>query len=322
MAKIRYHFDKNSLTIHKVKTSLKEKLIRFLWTVSAGIVFSAVVITLAYTFLNSPKEKRLLREIEQFKLQYEIINEQLDNILTVVNDLQLRDDNIYRVIFEAEPIPKNVRSAGFGGVDRYAQLEGFKNSDILINTKRKMDIISRQLYVQSKSYDEVFNMAKNKNEMLASIPAIIPIKNGASNIVSGFGYRFHPILKTLRMHTGIDIAVPRGTPVYASGDGVVDNPVGGESGYGIVVIIDHGYGYKTRYAHLSKKIVTPGEKVKRGQLIGYVGSTGLSVAPHLHYEVMRNNEKVNPVNYFMKDLSPQEYEEVLEKSSQINQSLS
>ena len=265
----------------------------------------------------------LQREIEQYKLQYEVLNERLNRVSTVLDDIENRDDNIYRVIFEAEPISSTVRQASYGGADRYSKFEGFDNSKLIIETAKKLDQLSRRLYVQSKSYDEVLELAKNKTKMMACIPAIIPIKNGAGKICSGFGYRLHPIYKTLQLHPGIDIISPRGTPVYATGDGYVNTPAGNTlTGYGISVVINHGYGYYTLYGHLSRKVVDEGTKVKRGQLIGYVGSTGMSTAPHLHYEVWKNGKKMNPINYFYNDLTPAEYQKVIEISSKITQSLS
>ena len=321
--KHHYHFNTKSLTFEKVKVSIKEKVRKILYIGATGLVFSAIVMLFAYNFFNSPKEKMLQREIEQYKLQYEILNERLDRVNTVLSDIENRDDNIYRTIFEAEPIPSTVREASYGGADRYAKFEGFDNSKLIIETTKKLDVLSRKLYVQSKSYDEVLELAKSKSKMMSSIPAIVPIRNGASKICSGFGYRLHPIYKTLQMHPGIDIISPRGTPIYATGDGIVQTPGGYHlSGYGICIVINHGYGYQTLYGHMSRKSVNNGAKVKRGQLIGYVGSTGMSTAPHLHYEVWKNGTKMNPVNYFYNDLSPTEYQKVLELSSKVTQSLS
>ncbi|NTW31693.1 MAG: M23 family metallopeptidase [Bacteroidetes bacterium] len=321
--KHHYHFNTKSLTFEKVKVSIKDKVSKVLFIGAAGLVFSAIVMLFAYNFFSSPKEKMLQREIDQYKLQYEVLNERFDRINAVLSDIENRDDNIYRTIFEAEPIPSSVREASYGGANRYAKFEGFDNSELIIKTTKKLDILSRKLYVQSKSYDEVLELAKSKTKMMSSIPAIVPIRNGAGKICSGFGYRLHPIYKTLQMHPGIDIISPRGTPIYATGDGIVQTPGGGRlSGYGICVVINHGYGYQTLYGHMSRKSVNEGAKVKRGQLIGYVGSTGMSTAPHLHYEVWKNGTKMNPVNYFYNDLSPDEYQKVLELSSKVTQSLS
>lgn len=321
--KHQYHFNTRSLTFEKVKVSVKDKLKKILSVAAAGVVFATVVLFFAYNFLSSPKERMLQREIEQYNLRYEVLNERFDRVNKVLNDIENRDDNIYRVIFEAEPIPGTVRNAAYGGADRYEKLKGYDNSKLIIETTKKLDMLSRRLYVQSKSYDEVLELAKNKTQMMACIPAIIPIKNGATKICSGFGYRLHPIYKTLQLHPGIDIISPRGTPIYATGYGIVQTPGGNYlSGYGICVVINHGYGYQTLYGHMSRKVVSEGAKVKRGQLIGYVGSTGMSTAPHLHYEVWKSGKKINPVNFFYNDLSPSEYQKVIEISSKITQSLS
>ncbi|MCF8297405.1 MAG: M23 family metallopeptidase [Saprospiraceae bacterium] len=322
MAKTKYHFNTKSLEVEKVKLTFKDRLLKALVIVSSGAMFSISALALMYYYFPSPKEKALKRENQQYKLQYEVLNNRLDNVLAVLEDIQKRDDDIYRVIFEAEPVPANERQAGYGGADRYESLKGYKNSDLIIETTQKIDKISRQLYVQSKSFDKVFDLAKKKNEMLACIPAIQPVSNkDLRRIASGFGYRIHPIYKTLRMHTGMDFSAPRGTPIYATGNGKVMNS-NRMSGYGKVCIIDHGYGYKTLYGHMSKIIVKAGQKVKRGEIIGYVGSSGTSTSPHLHYEVRINDKPVNPVHYFFNDLSPEEYEKVIEISSRINQSLS
>ncbi len=321
MPKVKYHFNTKSLSLEEVKVSIKQRLIKVFSLVSAVLVFSTVVMLVAYNFFNSPKEKKLLREIEQYKFQYKVMNDRVDRLNTVLKDMQNRDDNIYRVIFEADPIPSEIRQAGTGGGNRYAKLEGFNNSEQLIESAKKLDLLSAQLYVQSKSYDELAGLLKNKEQMMASIPSIQPLRNTKNRIGSGFGMRFHPILKVLRMHSGIDIIAPRGTPIYATGDGVIDRDESG-SGYGIVCLVDHGYGYQTLYAHMSKKVVSAGQKVKRGQIIGYVGMTGLAVAPHLHYEVHKNGRPINPVNFFYNDLTPAEYEQLLKESSKITQSLS
>ncbi|MBP7496058.1 MAG: M23 family metallopeptidase [Bacteroidales bacterium] len=321
MAKLtKYHFDPLHLRFYKVSPSVRQIFLRIVYFLSAGLVFSTIVVIIAFTLIDSPKERILKREIEQYKVQYEILNEKLDKMTKVLADMQDRDDNIYRVIFESEPIPSTIRKGGYGGADRYAKLEGFNNSELLIGTMKKLDRISREIYIQSKSYDELISLAKNKTEILTAIPAILPVSKKKGIVASGFGYRIHPIYKVLRMHSGIDITARMGTPVYATGDGTIQKNE--FSGLGIACVINHGYGYKTVYGHLSKLAVRPGQKIKRGQVIGYIGNTGISVGPHLHYEVIKNGKYVNPVNYFFNDLSPEEYQEVIEQSSKVNQSLS
>jgi len=274
-----------------------------------------------FTFFDSPKEKMLNREIENMVFQYNQIKDKLNQISLVMADLQNRDDNIYRVIFEAEPIPNSIRKAGYGGVNRYETLKGYNNSDLIINTTKKLDQISKQLYIQSKSFDEIIELAKHKSEMLAAIPAIQPVSNkNLSRMASGFGPRIDPIYKTKKFHAGMDFSAKTGTPIYATGNGKVIRVRKSRKGYGNHVKIDHGYGYVTLYAHMQKYIVKKGQKVKRGEVIGYVGNTGKSVAPHLHYEVHKNGKKVNPVNFFYNDLTSEEYEKMIILSSQNNQS--
>lgn len=321
MSKIQYRFNTKSLTYEKVKVSTKVIAMRVFSYLATGLVFSAVVISLAYRFLESPKEKILERENQNLVYQYEILDRRIELLNKVLADLQNRDDNIYRVIFEAEPIPKNIREAGFGGVDRYRELEMYDNSGLVVEATKKLDKLGKQIYIQSKSFDEVMKMARNKTEMLASIPAIQPLSNkDLKRLASGFGYRTHPIYKINHLHSGLDFSAPSGTEIYATGNGKVVRVDSRARGYGKHVVIDHGYGYQTLYAHMSGFAVKVGQQVKRGEVIGYVGSTGTSTAPHLHYEVIRNDEKINPINFFYNDLTPEEYEEMLEISSQSNQS--
>ncbi|MFH1297107.1 MAG: M23 family metallopeptidase [Bacteroidota bacterium] len=322
MSKVKYRFNKHSLTFDRVQPTLKKRLLVFLSHISTGVVFAAVILVLVYNFVDSPKEKAQKREISQLQLQYEILNEQLGKFTMVLKDLQERDDNIYRVIFEAEPIPSPIREAGIGGIDRYERLKGYTNSEIISETHEKIDMIMGQLYVQSKSLDEVFAMAKNKENMLASIPAIQPVSNkDLTRIGSYFGTRMDPFYKVKKFHEGVDFTAPVGTEIYASGNGVVIKANRNFSGYGNQVIIDHGYTYTTLYAHLSKILVRQGEKVKRGQVIGLIGNTGKSTAPHLHYEIRKNQRAVNPIYFFYSDITPEQFELMLELSARPSQSM-
>lgn len=319
MGKNLYYFDKSTLKYEKVKTSLKNRFLRFLSVLFSGIIFSGIVIVIAYNFFSSPKELMQQREIEQFRLQYEILNDRLEVLEKVATNLQDRDDNIYRVIFETDPVSPEIRQFGVGGSDRYERLKGYKNSELLISTTQKIDQLSNQLYVQSNSYDEVFNMAKNMDQMTACIPAIQPISDKYKNRISSFyGYRIHPIYKRKIFHDGLDFSAPIGTEVYSAGDGIVESASRSGYGYGNKIVIDHGYGYKTVYAHLSAFNVKTGQKVQRGQIIGKVGNSGLSTSAHLHYEVLRNEKKVNPIYYFFNDLSPVEYEEIISSANNTN----
>lgn len=322
MAKIRYQFNTKSLKIEKVQVTMKERLKRLAGSMAFGLVFGVVVIVLAYNFLSSPREKVLLNEVEQYKLQYKIMNDRLDKVQKVLADVQDRDDNIYRVIFEAEPIPSEVRKAGFGGVDRYEHLEGLANSSIVVNTAKRLDQITSQLVVQSKSYDEVFKLAKNKEKLIASIPAIQPVDfHDLRRIGSLFGYRTDPFYKVTKFHEGIDFTAAVGTPVYATGDGVISEAEYNSGGYGNKIIVNHGYSYETVYAHLSKIKVKVGQRVKRGEIIGLMGNTGKSTAPHLHYEVHKSGVPMNPIYFFFNDITPAEYAAMLELSSKPSQTL-
>lgn len=321
MAKVKYHYNTSTLKYEKVEISLGKKLLRVLGFLAAAIVFAFIIIVLAYSYIDSPKEKQLKREISQLSLQYELLQDRLEQMNVVLGDLQERDDNIYRVIFEAEPIPLEVRNAGFGGVNKYKDLENFDYSDVMISTTKKLDRISKKVYVQSKSYDELLKLVRRKNELLSSIPAIQPVSNkDLTRMASGYGYRIHPIYKTSKMHTGMDFTAPIGTDIYATGDGVVVESDNSRRGYGNHVIINHGFGYKTLYGHMKRIKVRPGQKVKRGEVIGWVGSSGTSTAPHLHYEVLKDNKPINPINFYYNDLTPAEYERMLEISSRANQS--
>ena len=283
--------------------------------------FALIMVIAAFNFFDSPKEKMLKRELDKLKLQYELMDKSLNQISAVLENIKDRDDNIYRVIFEAEPIPNSIRKAGIGGVNRYKDLEGYDNSEILLSTVKKVDQISKQLYIQSKSFDEVIEMAQRKSDMMASIPAIQPVKNKElKRIASGYGRRIDPYYKKLKFHYGVDFSAPKGTPIYATGDGKVAKTKRSRRGFGNHIVIDHGYGYESLYAHMTKYTVRKGQKVKRGDVIGYVGSTGKSTAPHLHYEVHKDGKKINPAYYFHNDLSPEEFDRMLELSSQENQS--
>ena len=321
MAKTKYYFNSQTLKYEKVKLSWGVRILKGLGFLSTALVFSFVIIAFAYTFLDSPKEKQLKREIGALNLQYNILKGRLKQMDVVMGDLQQRDDNIYRVIFEAEPIPLDVRKAGFGGINRYKNLENYNSSKLMVETTKKLDIISKEMYIQSKSYDELAKTVASKGKMMASIPAIQPIDSRKlRGAISGFGYRMHPIYKIRKMHEGLDFAAPIGTPIYATGDGVV-LAAGVERGYGNRIMISHGYGYVTKYAHMSKFKARKGQKVHRGDVIGYVGNTGASTGPHCHYEVIKNGKTINPINFFFNDLSASEYMTMLEVASRENQSL-
>lgn len=322
MAKKKYIFNPQTLEYEEYKTSRKMKFWSVILYLLSTSVTAFIIIILIQNFFGSPTERMQAREIEYLKLQYEIMNDKVDELDELLGELEDRDDNIYRVIFEADPIPSSVRKAGYGGSNRYMSLDGYVNSDMVVNTAKRIDVLSSQLYVQSKSFDEIYEMAMNKTEMLSCIPAIMPVKNtDIYRISSHYGHRTDPFYKVTKFHGGIDFSGPTGLSIYATGDGVVSRVEKNKSGYGNNVIIDHGYGYKTRYAHLHSFSVQKGDKVKRGQEIGKMGNTGKSTAPHLHYEVIKNNKTVNPINFFYNDITPEEYEKILELSQYPSQTM-
>ncbi len=318
--KAKYIYNTHTLKYEVMVLSWKQRLYRWFGRGAAVVTLTGIILTIAYYTFDSPKEKQLKRENAQMKLRYELMNSKLNEIEKILKSLQDRDNNIFRTIFEAEPISDNIRRAGFGGANRYQDLAYYESSELMISSQRRLDTLSKQMYVQSKSYDEIIQLVKRKSEMLASIPAIQPIsKKKMVRIASGFGYRIHPFYKTVKMHTGIDFTAPTGTEIHCTGDGtVIDTDHG--SGYGHNVIVDHGFGYRTIYAHMDEIKVKKGQKMKRGDVLGTVGNSGLSMAPHLHYEVVKNGIKVDPVSYFYNDLTPEEYDEMLELASQNNQS--
>ncbi len=317
MSKIRYKFNTKTLSYEKAVTPFRTRFFRVISFLGTASVIGVISVVIAFKYFDSPKEKQLRRELEKMQLQYDLVNRKIDNMSQVMLDMANRDDNIYRVIFEAEPIPSDIRQAGFGGVDRYSALEGYNNSQLMVSLTQKVDRLTKEIYIQSKSFDDVVKMANGKKELLASIPAIMPVSNrDLRHAPGGFGWRIHPIYKTQEFHPGMDFAAPQGTEIYATGDGTVTVADAKSQGYGNHVVINHGYGYETLYGHMLKYVVVEGQKVKRGQLIGYVGSTGLSTAPHCHYEVHKNGELMNPINYYYNDLTPAQYAKLIELSSQ------
>ena len=324
MSKVKYYYDSDTLSYRKIEQKKGRKTKIFLLSL-LGMLLSGFLLLLIYLnipFLETPKEKALKREMTNLQLQFEFINKKMQLAETVLSEVEDRDNNIYRVYFEANPISKEQRNAGFGGVNRYKDLEGFDNSKLIISTSKRLDILTKQIVVQSKSLDEIATLAEEKEKLLAAIPSIQPVKNDdLTRMASGFGYRTDPFTKARKFHWGMDFTAPRGTPIYASGDGVVKRVDRRASGYGRHIRIDHGFGYISLYAHLYKYNVKKGQKVKRGDLIVFVGSSGRSEAPHLHYEIFKDDNRVNPLNFYYGNLSASEFAELLKKAELENQSL-
>ena len=320
-----YRFNPHTLKYEKVFVSLRDKVRRISFNVLFGVVLGVVLVTAVMYFMGSPSERAMRRELAQFKRQSRVLNARVARAEKVLLNIEERDDALYRTIFSSEPVSPAERYSGIGGVERYAEFDELENGELLKMTTKRVDDLTKRLYVESKSLDEIYEMARTKNERMATMPAILPVAKNKCKVVSGFGMRYHPILKRTRMHSGIDLTARQGTPIYATGDGVVvaasRNP-DGYSGYGVVVIINHGFGFQTLYAHMNNASVKKGQKVKRGEQIGTVGSSGMASGTHLHYEVILNGNRVDPVYYFFNDLTPEEYEEVLEQARQVNQSMS
>ncbi|NNM22558.1 MAG: M23 family metallopeptidase [Flavobacteriaceae bacterium] len=324
MSKVKYYYDSDTLSYRKIEPKKGRKfglvLLSLLGVVLSG--FLLLVIYLNIPYVETPKEKALKRELANMELQYDLLNRKMTQAEVVLEELASRDNTIYRVYFEANPIPEEQRKAGFGGINRYKNLEGFDNSQLIINSHKRLDVLTKQIVVQSKSLDEITILAEEKEKLLEAIPAIQPVNNESlTRMASGFGYRTDPFTKARKFHWGMDFTAPRGTPVYASGNGVVSRADNSASGYGNHIRIDHGFGYESLYAHLYKYNVRKGQRIQRGDLIGFVGSTGRSEAPHLHYEIFKDGERINPINFYYGNLTAEEFAILLEKSQQENQSL-
>jgi len=322
MSKTQYKYNPNTLNFEKVSLSKAQILYRVLAYLAVAFLFAVLSIWAYSKLFDSAKEKALMQENDFYAQMFNAQQRKIDQLEDVVKDMEYRDDNIYRVIFEAEPIDKNERLSGVGGVNRYRHLEGHEYSGLVVETEKRIDNLSKRMVVQSKSLDDVKDMALDKEEMLASIPAIQPVANkNLKRMASGFGMRIDPHYKTPAFHKGMDFTAPTGTAIYATGDGKVFRADRKSRGYGNHVRIDHGYGYVTLYAHMSEIKVKAGQRVKRGDIIGLVGNTGKSKGPHLHYEVRKNGDAINPINFYFNDLTPEEYDIMIDLSNNSNQSL-
>lgn len=324
MSKVKYYYDPDTLSYRKIEPKKSRRYRNILLFVLGSALFGFLGLTLLLNtnLLNTPRELSLNRELNNYELQFELLNKKMEQIEYVLANIEDRDNNIYRLYFEANPIPEEQRRAGFGGINRYKSLEGFNNTDMIISTTKRLDIIQKQMVIQSRSLDEITKLAEEKEKLLVAIPAIQPINNDdLTRMASGYGWRSDPFTKARKMHWGMDFTSPKGSPIYATGDGKVKRADNNSSGYGKHIRIDHGYGYITLYGHLSKYNVKKGQRVKRGDLIGFVGSTGRSEAPHLHYEVRKDGDRINPINFYYGSLSAEEFENMLKYANQENQSL-
>ncbi|HRL71534.1 MAG TPA: M23 family metallopeptidase [Flavobacterium sp.] len=324
MSKVKYYYDSENLAYRKIKTRKRIKFgVIILFLLAAALFgFLSFIILLNTPYFETPKDRLQTREIEHLRLNYALLNKKMDQLNAVVDAIEDRDNNLYRVYFNKSAIPDSIRKEGFLGKNRYKILEGYDNSQLVINTTKRIDVLSKELAIQSKSLDDILKLADAKSDLLAAIPAIQPVRNeNLKQMASGFGYRTDPFTKARKMHEGMDFTAKTGTPIYATGDGVVARADNTASGYGNHIVIRHGFGYETLYAHLSKYKARAGQRVKRGDVIGYVGSTGRSEGPHLHYEVHKDGKVVNPLNFYYGNISAVEYVVIAKLANQENQSL-
>ena len=320
-AKKKYKINPETLAMEQVEHGFRYWIRQTGIYILAGIVIGILFLYLFLTFIPSPREKQLLREKASLESQLEVLNIQVDQMQVVMTDLQQRDDNLYRVLFGAEPIPLSVRQGAQRKIDYYEQIAQMTNSELAADLALKVDLLEKEIYVQAKSYDEVAQMAKEQEIRMENIPAIQPVMNkDLKRVASGYGMRIDPVYHVRKFHQGMDFTAPMGTEVFATGNAKVDF-AGWKQGYGNTVILDHGYGYKTLYAHLYKILVRKGQKVRRSDIIALVGNTGKSTGPHLHYEVRLNNKPVDPRNYYFYDLSPEEYDQMIQLSNNFGQML-
>lgn len=321
MANDNYRFNPETLSYDKVEINFKERMKRTAYFLGSSFIFALVISFLTTKLFQTDKELELIKKNEKLKNQFVLMNKDMKQMSEILKDVQYRDNNIYRVIFEADPIPSKLQEVNFDDVNKFAELSEAEDEKLTETTSAKINTLFKQLYIQSKSYDEVLEMALNKEKMLTCIPSIQPVSNkDLKRAASGWGMRVDPIYKIPKFHYGMDFSAPIGTEIFSTGNGVVRKVIKSKVGYGLHILVDHGYGYETLYAHMSKFNVKQGQKVHRGDVIGYVGSTGKSTGPHLHYEVHKNKRAVNPQNFYFQDLTAEEYERMIEYSSNMGQS--
>ncbi|HEY9364493.1 MAG TPA: peptidoglycan DD-metalloendopeptidase family protein [Chitinophagaceae bacterium] len=322
MKKIKYYYNTNTLRYEKLVTPLRVKLLRVFAFIATALVTSAIISYFAFQFVGSPNERIMHIENEKLSDQFEAVNARLKTIQQQMAELEKRDNTVYRAIFEANPIPDSARAKEIEKQQEIASVESMNNNQLVSSIFSTLSNLGSRIAAQKKSYNEIANLLKNKEALLAATPAIQPVSNkDLARIASGFGYRVDPIYKTIKMHAGLDFTAPQGTPIYATADGTVKMSGFSDGGYGNHVVINHGYGYETLYGHMVRTKAKRGQKVKRGEVIGYVGSTGKSTGPHCHYEVHKNGQKIDPVYFFYNDLTPEQFDRMLKEAAASNQSL-
>ncbi|RFM29887.1 M23 family metallopeptidase [Deminuibacter soli] len=321
MKKIKYYYNTHSLRYEKLETPLRVKLLRVFGFIAAAFVSAVIIVAIAFKYIDSPRAKNLRQENDDLRSNYSIVQQQLAHLEQQMAELEKRDNNVYRSIFEASPIPDSARMKEMEKDKELQLVSSLGEGDLMQGLTSQLNNLTMRVAYQFKSYDEIDGMVKNKEKLLAGIPAIQPVSNrDLTRIASGFGSRVDPVYKVAKFHAGLDFAAPQGTPIYATADGTVKQADYSESGYGNHVVINHGYGYETLYGHMYRIKAHVGDHVKRGEVIGYVGSTGKSTGPHCHYEVHKNGQHVDPVYYFYNDLSPEQYDRLLKLAAASNQS--
>ena len=321
MKKIKYYYNTNTLRYEKLEVPLRVKLLRIFGFIAAALVTAALISYFAFQFIGSPNEKLLQLQNERLKDRYTSLNEKARGLAKQMEELEKRDNSVYRAIFEANPIPDSARAKAMEVAKEIATVEGMGNNELFNSIFNSLNVLNNRIKAQKDSYNQIDELIKNKTQILSHTPAIQPVSNKDLNrIASGFGYRIDPVYKTVKMHAGLDFAAPQGTPIYATANGTISIAVNKGNGYGNHVIINHGYGYQTLYGHMVKVKANPGQKVSRGEVIGWVGSTGKSTGPHCHYEVHKNGNKIDPVYFFYNDLTPEQFDRLLKQAAASNQS--
>ncbi|MFN3793255.1 MAG: peptidoglycan DD-metalloendopeptidase family protein [Chitinophagaceae bacterium] len=322
MRRIKYYYNPHSMRFEKLETPLRVRLLQFFGFIAASIVTGIIIVLIAFRYIDSPKEKLLRQENEDLKENYAVLMERAKQLELQMDELENRDNSLYRSIFEADPIPDSARVKEIEKKKEVKLVQSMGETELVKSMTAQLNELSMRVAYQTKSYVEIEDMVRNKEKLLAAIPAIQPVSNRDLNrIASGFGYRVDPVYKDTRMHKGLDFTAPIGTPIYATADGVVRESGFNTGGYGINVVIYHGYGYETLYAHMVRTKAKVGQRVKRGEVIGYVGNSGKSTGPHCHYEVHRNGVPVDPVYYFYNDLTPAQFDRLVKLAKASNQSM-
>ena len=322
MDKTNFKFNKKTLEYEKVEVSWRVRLKKAGFHMGVSLSLALIIIIGSYPLVSRYSEKEKIDEIEKLESEYDILNNKVEEIAIELNVLKMRDDSVYADIFGVSPVSKNLRIGGTGGIDEFKDLRGYSNSELMLKSAQLIKTLENQVHIHKKGFDRIYKLSNTRSSKLAHVPAIQPIHN--NNLIrtaSGFGMRMHPVYNVMKMHSGIDFTAKVGTDINSTGDGIVEAVKNSRTGYGKHVIINHGFGYKTLYAHLSEFKIRKGQKVKRGDIIGKVGNTGTSTGPHLHYEVIRNNKKIDPAHFFFNDLNYEQYQEMVKISTQINTSL-